>query len=39
MTDPDRIGSSPKWPLWVGIFVALGSVATIGWAFIESWFG
>jgi hypothetical protein len=29
----------PKWPIYVGIFVALGSVATVALAFIESWWG
>jgi hypothetical protein len=29
----------PKWPLYVGIFVALGSVVTVAYAFIESWWG
>jgi len=38
MTEPFRT-PGPKWPLWVGIFVALGSVATVAWAFIESWWG
>jgi hypothetical protein len=27
----------PKWPLWLGLFVAFGSVVTVAWAFIESW--
>lgn len=28
-----------KWPLYVGIFVALGMAATVALAFIESWWG
>jgi hypothetical protein len=31
--------TKPKWPLYVGIFVALGSVATVALAFIQSWWG
>jgi hypothetical protein len=29
----------PRWELPVGIFVAVGSLATIALAFIESWWG
>ncbi|MEA3002916.1 MAG: hypothetical protein QOH81_1704 [Sphingomonadales bacterium] len=29
----------PKWPLWLGLFVALGCVATVGYAFYESLWG
>ena len=39
MADPDRTRPNPRWPLWVGVFVALGSVATLAFAFVESWWG
>jgi len=29
----------PRWPIYVGIFVWLGIVATLALAFIESWWG
>jgi len=29
----------PKWQLWVGIFVVLGIVATVAYAFGETFFG
>jgi hypothetical protein len=31
--------SRPRWPVWVGLFVAFGSAATIALAIIESWAG
>jgi hypothetical protein len=31
--------SKPNWPTYVAIFVALGSIATAAFAFIESWWG
>gem|GEM_PF-2687401 len=37
MADGGR--SRPRWPLFVGIFVAVGSVITVAWAFVESWWG
>jgi hypothetical protein len=39
VTDPDTTKPNPKWPIWAGIFVALGSLATVAYAFIESWWG
>jgi hypothetical protein len=36
---PDPHQPRPKWPLWFGLFVAVGSVATVAYAFIESWWG
>jgi hypothetical protein len=36
---PDRAESKPKWPLYAGIFVWLGMIATVALAFIESWWG
>jgi hypothetical protein len=36
---PDKAEPPPRWPLYVGIFVAIGMVATIALAFIESWWG
>jgi hypothetical protein len=35
----DEPHARPKWPLYVGIFVALGSAATVAYAFVESWWG
>jgi hypothetical protein len=29
----------PKWPLWLGLFVLFGSIATVAYAFYESWWG
>lgn len=29
--------AEPRWPIWVGIFVLLGSVATVASAFWASW--
>jgi hypothetical protein len=29
----------PKWPIFFGIFVLVGSIATVALAFIESWWG
>jgi hypothetical protein len=37
--NPDHPHPKPKWPLYVGIVVWLGIVATIALAFIESWWG
>jgi hypothetical protein len=34
-----RTDEKPKWPLWLGLFVLLGSLATVGYAFYESWWG
>jgi hypothetical protein len=31
--------AKPKWPILVGIFVAIGSLATVALAFVESWAG
>jgi hypothetical protein len=31
--------TKPKWPIYAAIFVALGSIATVALAFIESWKG
>jgi hypothetical protein len=33
------VENKPKWPIYVGIFVALGSIATVALAFVESWWG
>jgi hypothetical protein len=35
----DRDPPKPRWPLWVGIFVAVGMAATIAVTVIESWWG
>lgn len=29
--------NEPRWPIWVGIFVFLGSLATVASAFWASW--
>jgi hypothetical protein len=34
-----QTAEKPQWPLWLGLFVLLGSVATVGYAFYESWWG
>jgi hypothetical protein len=31
--------AKPRWPTYVGIFVFIGSLATVAYAFAESWFG
>jgi hypothetical protein len=36
---PDRAEPKPRWPLYVGVFVWLGMIATLALAFIESWWG
>jgi hypothetical protein len=28
-----------RWQVWVGLFVLLGSIATVAYAFAESWWG
>ncbi len=36
---PEPSPPSPIWPIWVGLFVALGSAATVAPAVVESWAG
>jgi hypothetical protein len=36
---PDQAETKPKWPLWIGLLVWLGMIATVGLAFVESWWG
>jgi hypothetical protein len=34
-----RSAARGRWQLWLGAFVALGSLFTIGWAFVETFWG
>jgi hypothetical protein len=34
----DRKSAAP-WEIWVGLFVAVGSMITIGWAIVETYWG
>jgi hypothetical protein len=33
----DEQERSPRWPIWVGLFVLFGSIATVASAFWASW--
>jgi ABC-type transporter Mla subunit MlaD len=33
----EQRSNEPRWPIWVGIFVLLGSLATVASAFWASW--
>jgi hypothetical protein len=37
--DETQSVQKPKWPLWLGLFVLLGSIVTVAYAFYESWWG
>ena len=41
--DPEPVDTESKkgggWQLWVAIFVLLGSLFTVGWAIVETWWG
>jgi hypothetical protein len=35
----EPVHSKPKWPIYVGIFVFLGSLVTVAYTFGEVWWG
>jgi hypothetical protein len=37
--DETRPAEKPRWPIWLGLVVLLGSIVTVAYAFFATWHG